>query len=82
MFNNKTRTLTQRFIETYRKLELQYNVDKQPQEKLYQEAIDILTREFNQRKEGDDDHVSIAKAFKEAQTKENITINVKDIFKE
>lgn len=82
MFNNKSRTLTQRFIETYKKIELQYNDDIQPTEKLYNEAIDVLQREFSQRKEIDDEQASIVKAFKEAQASNNININVKDIFKE
>lgn len=80
MFNTKTKTISQRFIEVYKKLQSQYDKD-QSEEKLYEEAIQLFKREGEHKKNLTEDYGSIASAFKEAQSSD-IKVNVKDIFKE
>lgn len=87
IFNNKTKTLTQKFIEAYNKIEAQYDLNT-PQQKIYEEALDLLKKERESKKdilpEEEEEFISLAKEFKDAQTKTpqvDININVKDIFK-
>lgn len=81
LLNDKTPSLTQHFIEIYKKLETQYE-NKASEDKLYQEAIEMLSREREMKKE-EDEYVSISTAFKDAQDRSSNTmnINIKDIFK-
>ncbi|KAK5641252.1 hypothetical protein RI129_009799 [Pyrocoelia pectoralis] len=79
MFNNQSHTLTKRFIESYKKLDEQY-VGTASEDVLYNETIELLQHERNKP---DDDHISLAKSFKEAQQSGNPNIGIKvgDIFK-
>lgn len=86
LVNQNYKTLTQRFIETYKKVQsIQPNASEQ---ELYTEAIEILQRERSARRaeanEEDSEPVSLSTAFKEAQKKldEKPKINIANIFKD
>ncbi|CAH1160057.1 unnamed protein product [Phaedon cochleariae] len=85
MSNNKYTSLTQRFIETYQKLESE-NRDL-PEEELYKQAIDVLKWDREVRAQAENEEaISLSTAFKEAKSKQDsdqdkIKIDVKDIFK-
>ncbi|VEN54346.1 unnamed protein product [Callosobruchus maculatus] len=91
MFNTTFKTLTQRFIETYKKVEQQYGGNA-TEEQIYKEAIGILKAEGESRKEKVTEHeeeepVSLSSAFRQAQStldeqaKSKLRVNVSDIFK-
>lgn len=93
LFNEKSRTLTHRFVEVYKTIAGKYDEGTSP-DTIYEEAVDFLKRERAHKKETsleDEEFVSIAKAFQDAQiskaqgtkpTEANLNISVKDIFKE
>ncbi|GJQ73517.1 hypothetical protein Trydic_g13870 [Trypoxylus dichotomus] len=78
--NDKTPSLTQRFIDIYKKLDTQYE-SQASEEKLYKEAIEMMSRDRESKKE--DEFVSLSSAFKEAQSKntETSSIDIKKLFK-
>lgn len=85
--NNNYKSLTQKFIDTYIKLEEQEGPGDS--ESLYTQAIEILNKERNTQKSSDEDEVSLSKAFKQAQSIQvkqeeapKITVKVSDLFKE
>lgn len=82
---SRSKTLTHRFIETYNKLDEQYKGEA-TEEQLYTEAVDILNRERNAKREvasaEEEEPVSLSVAFKEAQKQqETMNISIKDLFK-
>ncbi|CAH0563751.1 unnamed protein product [Brassicogethes aeneus] len=87
--NNTTKSLTQRFIETYEKLEEQTQ-GSESMESLYKQAIDMLNRERNTRQTSEgSEEVSLSNAFKKAQKTlvqqedaPKINVKVSDIFKD
>ncbi|XP_066250175.1 small ribosomal subunit protein mS23 [Euwallacea similis] len=86
---SNTSSLTQRFIETYKKVKEQYKDQNVPEEHLYKETIDLMNhdRVFKPQEtfheiEGEDS-VSLSTAFKEARAKlKDGSINIKNIFKD
>ncbi|KAG5892367.1 hypothetical protein JTB14_035981 [Gonioctena quinquepunctata] len=89
MFNNNYKSLTQKFIETYQKIETRYTAEM-TSEQLYKETIEVLKQEREDKTEaGDEDPVSLSTAFKEAQSKleskqqkSKINVDVTNIFRE
>ncbi|CAH1994536.1 unnamed protein product [Acanthoscelides obtectus] len=91
MFNHNYKTLTQRFIDTYQKVEQQY-AGNATEEQIYKEAIGILKSEFESKKEKaavehEEESVSLSSQFRQAQSaldaqaKSKINLDVGDIFK-
>nr|CAH7748660.1 unnamed protein product [Callosobruchus chinensis] len=91
MFDTTFKTLTQRFIETYQKVEQQYG-GTATEEQIYKEAIGILKTEGESRKEKatqneEEESVSLSSAFRQAQStldaqaKAKLHVNISDIFK-
>ncbi|XP_066153541.1 small ribosomal subunit protein mS23 [Euwallacea fornicatus] len=87
---SKTSSLSQRFIETYKKIKEQYKDSNMSEEHLYKEAIGLINhdRRFQAREktvhetEGEDS-ISLSTAFKEARAKlKDGNINIKNIFKD
>ncbi|XP_044253584.1 probable 28S ribosomal protein S23, mitochondrial [Tribolium madens] len=80
LLDTKYKTLTQKFIESYRTIQAQYG-DSGTEEQIYKEAIDLLKK--NQEIKKDEDDVSLSTAFKESlkEQKAKLKINVSDIFK-
>lgn len=83
---NSGPTLTQKFIETYKKVSDQYK-DGASEEQLYQEAIDILNRERTHKTAAEQaaeegESVSLSSAFKRAREKQEGGISLKNIFKD
>ncbi|CAG9767147.1 unnamed protein product [Ceutorhynchus assimilis] len=76
-------SLTQRFIETYKKVSQQYKGEAD-EKQIYVEAIDVLNRERSNREEAvATEEVSLSLAFKKAQSKQEKTgLSIKDIFKD
>lgn len=77
--------MTQRFIETYQRVQ-QTSGENLSEETLYTEAIEILKKEKEMRKEVEEDEpVSLSSAFKEAKRKQDdnlkIKIDVAEFFK-
>ncbi|ERL84694.1 hypothetical protein D910_02120 [Dendroctonus ponderosae] len=83
---NRSPTLTQKFIEIYTKVKEQYGDESVSEEQLYKEAIDIINRDrYNKAVEEPEEGeaVKLSLAFKEAQNKQKPTgISVKDLFQE
>lgn len=77
--NNRTPSITQHFIEIYKQLESQYQGEANA-EKLYKEAIEMMSKERATRKE--DDFISLSTEFKEAQNKDSkvTKVSLKNIF--
>lgn len=78
--SSKYKTITQSFIDCYKKLEDQYK-GSAPQEQIYQEALELLKRERQSRAETTG---SLSEAFQAAsipKQTQNLGIDVKDIFK-
>nr|CAI5823206.1 unnamed protein product [Callosobruchus analis] len=91
MFNTTFKTLTQRFIDTYQKVEQQYGGNA-TEEQIYKEAIGILKTESESRiqkvtEHEEEESISLSSAFKEAQSaldaqaKSKLQVNISDIFK-
>ncbi|XP_068913697.1 small ribosomal subunit protein mS23 [Tenebrio molitor] len=78
LFDSKHKTLTQKFIDNYQKVEAQY-AETGTEKQIYEEAIDLLKKDFEVKK--GDEEVSLSNAFKEAQEKTNVKINISDLFK-
>jgi len=86
---DRTKSFTQRFIDTYQKLEEQY-AGGADQEKIFTETLEAMNRDRDARKqqaEGQEDDISLVSAFKSAEKKQtkdvgNLNISVKDIFKD
>ncbi|XP_044745838.1 probable 28S ribosomal protein S23, mitochondrial [Coccinella septempunctata] len=76
--NSNAKTLTQKFIENYRKIEEKYD-STQDQETIYSEAIELLKREKEVQQNIDiiSSNISIDKNTKESSAK----VNLNDIFK-
>lgn len=76
--------MTQRFITNFNKLSQQYEGKEVTEEKLYQEAIDLLKKDHEGKKhvevEVEEEPVSLSTAFKAAD--EKLNVKVKDIFKD
>lgn len=80
MLNNK-KTVTQRFIENYKKLETQYQ--EKGNLELYQEAVELLRRR-NETNEDVIDTISLKSMFQNGQSKQasEKIHNISNIFKE
>ncbi|RZC34970.1 28S ribosomal protein S23, mitochondrial [Asbolus verrucosus] len=75
MFDSKHKTLTQKFIDNYRKIEAQYGGEGARQQ-IYEEALDLLKRDREVGKE--DENVSLSSTFKDAQeSREKPNLKVK-----
>ncbi|GLV34860.1 mitochondrial ribosomal protein S23 [Carabus blaptoides fortunei] len=80
MFNNETQTKTKKFIQIYKKLE---ESDSVPADKLYDNAVEMLNREYEKSSETNLNETGIASSFKEAQEQKQLhKIDVSKIFKE
>lgn len=84
MFNNK-KSVTQRFIENYKKLESQY--EEVDSKQLYQEAVQLLRLNEHKNEEELMEQSSLSSTFKEAQSNRYTKqypekLNVSNIFKE
>lgn len=87
MFNTKTKTTTQKFIEAYKKVEATHK-EADLVEQIYEEALDLLKRDQENKIDStEEEQMSLAKAFQYAQSKTDLKqetilkVNVKDIFK-
>ncbi|XP_031337315.1 probable 28S ribosomal protein S23, mitochondrial [Photinus pyralis] len=78
MFNNKSQTLTRRFIETYKRLDEQYN-GSASEDVLYSETIQFLKQERNKPEESEP--VSLVQSFTDAERSSNVGVKVSDLFK-
>lgn len=80
MFNTK-KSVTQRFIENYKKLECQYEGEADTKQ-LYQEAIELLRLNEHRNEEEPMEKSSLSSMFKEAQSKRNSKekIKISEIF--
>lgn len=85
MFNNYYKSVSQKFIEIYQSLEKE-NAENSNQEQLYKEAIEVLRRDKDIKKETEQEEpLSLSSAFKEAksnQIKEMPKVDVTNIFKD
>lgn len=80
MFNNDTQTKTKKFIQLYKKLEAAGSVSA---DQLYDNAVEMLNREYEKSSETNLNETGIASSFKEAQEQQQIhKIDVSKIFKE
>lgn len=86
LLNSNYKSLTQRFVETYKKVEaLQPGATE---EQLYREAVEIVQRERPAKAaavaEEESEAISLSTAFKEAQSKLDgkLKINIANIFKD
>lgn len=86
MFSDK-KSLTQRFIDNYKKLEAQYG-GTADSEQIFQEAIDLLGRSSETTLNSEDivEKASLSSVFKEARSKQDKSqvekIDISNIFKE
>ncbi|CAG9857912.1 unnamed protein product [Phyllotreta striolata] len=83
MFNNKYKSLTQKFIEAYRKLESEN--PEYTEEGLYKRAIEMLRRDKEVDNRSEEEVISLSEAFREAtgnRSKEKPQIDLSTIFKE
>lgn len=71
LLNDRTSSVTQQFIEVYKKLDTQYE-HKADEKKLYKEAIEMISKDREVKKE-EDELISLSSLFKEAQEKPNDT---------
>lgn len=86
LLNNKQQSITQHFIEVYRKLEAQYG-GKASEDQIYEEAVDMLKKEKQKRLEGAEEPLSLSESFLEAEKKLNVdtapvNIKISDILKD
>lgn len=83
---NRSATLTQKFIEIYTKVREQYGDEPVTEEQLYKEAIDIINRDRHNKlveESEEGEAVKLTLAFKEAQNKQKPTgITIKDLFQQ
>lgn len=77
MTNTNTKTLTQRFIESYTEIEEKYQESEKDQEAVYNEAIEILRRE----KDKDMENIGLSLTDKENMKKSPIKVDVTNLFK-
>ncbi|XP_045461105.1 28S ribosomal protein S23, mitochondrial [Harmonia axyridis] len=75
--NTNTKTLTQRFIESYTEIEEKYQESEKDQEAIYNEAIEILRRD----KDKDMENIGLSLTDKENMKKSPIKVDVTNLFK-
>ncbi|XP_057654020.1 probable 28S ribosomal protein S23, mitochondrial [Diorhabda carinulata] len=82
LFNNNYKSLTQRFVDIYQKLE-ENSGDGTTEEQLYKEAIEVLKRDKEIKKDSEDEPVTLSSAFKQAKLQQDkVNINISNIFKD
>lgn len=80
MSDTKYKTATQTFIDIHRRLQEQYK-GAAPEEQVYQEALELLRKERQQRSET----AGLSADFQEAsklKEKASVNVDLKDLFKE